>query len=141
MSGPGFVFRAPADRAVERTERSVTVRPAVESEPELESVTRFPLLKPFRPSLWPGVVTELDSRTGQLAAGLGGEIVASEDVRVGGLRARRYELAYEREGEGLRYRITFAFRGREQFQLLCRYAGADAPPEACVLLETTFRTV
>lgn len=139
VRGPGFTFSAPADREIARTDRAVTVQPPAEGDDELESVTRYPLLKPFRPTLWPGVVTELDGVVNKLATGLGGTIESSEDVRATGRRARRYEIAYERDGTALRQRITFVFRGREEFQLLCRYADAEVSPRACALLEETFR--
>lgn len=140
VRGPGFVVRAPADRTVDRTGRSVTVQPPGGNGVELESVSRFPLVKRFRPSLWPGVVAELDGVADKLASRLGGSIETSEDVRLGGLRGRRYEIAYERNGEQLRQRITFVFRPRQEYQLLCRYVDGP-PPEACLLLETSFRVV
>jgi hypothetical protein len=138
VRGPGFVFRAPADRELVRTERAVMVQPPGEGGAELESVTRYPLIKAFRPTLWPGVVTELDGAVDKLAAGLSGTVESDENVRAGGRRARRYEVSYEREGEQLRQRITFVFRGREEFQLLCRYPDAETPPPACTLMEQTF---
>lgn len=141
VRGPGFLFRVPAGRAVERTDRAVIVQPLEEESVELESVSRFPLVKPFRPSLWPRVVTELDGVAAKLASGLSGELVSSEDVRAGGRRARRYEITYSRGGADLRQRITFVFRRREELQLLCRYVAADTPPPACTLLEQTFRIV
>jgi hypothetical protein len=139
VSGSGFVFRAPAGREILRTERTVSVQPRAAESPELESVTRYPLIKPFRPTLWPGVVTELDGSMDKLAAGLEGTIESAEDVRVAGRRGRRYEIAYARDGKALRERITFVFRSRVEFQLLCRYAEPDGPPVACDLLEQTFR--
>ena len=73
VGGPGFTFSAPEDREIARTPRSVTVLPAEESSQELESVTVFPLVKPYRPALWPQAAKELDGVAGRLADSLGGE--------------------------------------------------------------------
>ena len=137
----GYVFRAPADHEIERSQRVVTLASPDKGSTELESVSRYPLIKPFRRTLWPGVRTELDGAVDKLNAGLSGTIESRQDVRVGGRLGRRYEVAYERAGQAMRQRITFVFRGREEYQLLCRYADAEAAPRACTLLEETFRLV
>ena len=139
VTGQGFAFEAPSGRDVTRTLRSVTVVPADESSPELESVTRFPLVKAFSPSLWPKAVVELDGVAAQLAKSLGGTVERKETVNRGGVRGRRYEIAYERDGVALRQRIALLLRRRTEYQLLCRWSASDGEPEACTLLETTFR--
>jgi hypothetical protein len=140
VAGPGFTFSAPAGREVARTPRSVTVLGASEASQELESVTRFPLVKAFRPSLWPKAAAELDGVAERLAASLGGEYVESpKTVRRGGLRGRLYEIAYEREGIALRQRLTLLLDRRSEYQLFCRWPASVGEPAACGQLEQTFR--
>ena len=140
VSGPGFTFSAPVGREIERTPRSVTVLPAQEGSQELESVTIFPLVKPFRPALWPQAAKELDSVAERLAESLGGELERRRTVRIGGLRGRQYEIGYEREGVELRQRLTLLLSRRTEFQLLCRWEASSDTPEDCGILETTFKT-
>ncbi len=140
VTGPGFAFSAPAGREITRTPRSVTVLGEDDASAELESVTRFPLVKPFRPSLWPKAAAELDGVVERLAASLGGEYgEAPKTVRRGGLRGRLYEIVYEREGVDLRQRITLLLDRRTEYQLLCRWPASTGEPAACALLEQTFR--
>ena len=51
VRGPGFTFDAPDGREIARTPRSVSVLPADSDSQELESVTIFRLVKPFRLAL------------------------------------------------------------------------------------------
>ena len=140
VSGPGFTFAAPEGLELARTPRSVTVLPAEKGSEELASVTTFPLVKPFRPSLWPRASGELDRVARQLADSLGGELEREpETVRVGGVRGRRYEIAYEREGTDLRQRLALLLTRRTEYQLLCRWAADGETPDACTILERTFR--
>ena len=140
VSGPGFTFDAPEAREIARTPRSVSVLPAEIGSQELESVTIFRLVKPFRPALWPQAAKELDGVAERLADSLGGELEQQpKTVRIAGLRGRQYEIGYEREGIQLRQRLTLLLSRRTEYQLLCRWeAGADMP-EACRDLETSFR--
>jgi hypothetical protein len=139
VSGPGFTFRAPETREIARTPRSVTVLPAESGSQELESVTIFRLVKPFRPALWPQAANELDGVAGRLAQSLGGELEREETVRIAGLRGRRYEIAYTRDGADLRQRLTLLLARRTEYQLLCRWEATAAPPDACADMETTFQ--
>ena len=140
VGGPGFTFAAPEGLELARTPRSVTVLPAEEGSQELASVTTFPLVKPFRPSLWPKASGELDRVARQLADSLGGELEREpETVRVGGVRGRRYEIAYEREGTDLRQRLTLLLTRETEYQLLCRWDAGDDLPQACTSLEASFR--
>jgi hypothetical protein len=140
VAGPGFTFSAPGEREITRTPRSVTVLAKGEASQELESVTRFPLVKVFRPSLWPGASAELDGVAERLTASLGGEYGETpKTVRRGGLRGRLYEIRYEREGVALSQRLTLLLDTRTEYQLLCRWQQAAGEPAACGLLETTFR--
>ena len=138
VRGAGFRFLAPADWRETRLARQVSISPQPRAD-DLVSVTVFRLLKPFRPALWPRVVGELDRTAGELARGLGGRVESSKTVRVGGLRAREYELAYRRGGRDLRNRIVFALQRRTEYQLLCRWLASDDEPEACGLLLQSFR--
>ena len=74
VSGPGFTFQAEQGREIARTPRSVSVLPADSGSQELESVTIFRLVKPFRPALWPQAAKELDGVAERLAESLGGEL-------------------------------------------------------------------
>ena len=141
MDGPQLTsFAAPEGLELGRTPRSVTVLPADEGSQELASVTVFPLVKPYRPALWPKASGELDRVSRQLADSLGGELEREpETVRVGGLRGRRYEIAYEREGKELRQRLTLLLSRRTEYQLLCGWEASSAVPEACASLEASFR--
>jgi len=140
VGGLGFTFKAEQGREIARTPRSVSVLPAQVGSPELESVTIFPLIKPFRPALWPKAADELDGVAERLVSSLDGELVAEpQTVRRGGLRGRLYEIRYEREGVELRQRLTLLLSRRTEYQLLCRWAAAAGKPPGCALLETTFR--
>ena len=140
VSGPGFTFSAAEGREIERTPRSVSVLPAEEGSQQLESVTTFPLIKPYRPALWPQAAEELDGVAERLAKSLGGELQGEPaTVRRGGLRGRLYEIAYEREGVELRQRLTLLLSRRTEYQLLCRWEASGDMPAACTDLEATFR--
>ena len=140
VTGPGFTFSVEEGREIARTPRSVTVLPADASSQELESVTVFRLVKPYRPALWPAAARELDGVAERLAGSLGGKLLgAPETVRRGGLRGRLYEIEYAREGVELRQRLTLLLSRRTEYQLLCRWEAAADEPPACSLLESTFR--
>ena len=140
ISGPGFTFSTPQSREIERTPRSVSVLSAEESGQELESVTIFPLIKPYRPALWPQAAEELDGVAERLAESLGGELQEEPaTVRRGGLRGRLYEIAYERKGVELRQRLTLLLSRRTEYQLLCRWEASGDMPEGCTILEGTFK--
>jgi hypothetical protein len=118
----------------------VSVLPEGEASQELASVTRFPLVKAFRPSLWPGASVELDGVAQRLTASLGGEYgEAPKTVRRGGLRGRLYDIRYERKGVALSQRLTLLLSRHTEYQLLCRWEASADEPAACALLETSFR--
>ncbi len=133
MHGPGYRFSAPGDWSVERGAREVRASDGI----DLVSVTRFVLLRGFRPGLWDHVVPELDRAATELAQQQNGEMSSSADVTVAGRRARRYDIAYERDGKELVERIAFVLRGKTEYLLLCRYErGGDT--RACDRLLATF---
>jgi hypothetical protein len=133
VQGTGYRFSAPADWAVVRSGREVRASDGL----KLVSVTRYPLLRAYRPELWVRVVPELDRAATQLAKEQHGEISESRTVSLAGRQARRYDLAYERDGEALVERIAFVLRGKTEYLLLCRYErGGDT--DACDRLLATF---
>ena len=141
VSGPGFTFKAEQARELARTPRSVSVLPVESGSQELESVTIFPLVKPYRPALWPRAAAELDSVAERLAKSLGGELEQQpQTVRIAGLRGRQYEIGYEHEGVALRQRLTLLLSRRTEYQLLCRWEASADTPKDCGILETTFKT-
>src|SRR5262245_45382286 len=139
VSGPGFTFKAPGGRQIARTQRSVSVLPPEQGSPELISVTRFPLLRRFRPALWPGAVVELDGVADRLVRSLHGKLESGETVRLHGLRGRRYEISFEKGGKALRQRLVFLLKGKTEYQLLCRWDQGGSEPAACGVLEESFR--
>jgi hypothetical protein len=134
VSGPGYAFDAPGGWQVVR---KADVREASHGT-QLVSVTRFPLLRAYRPALWAKVVVELDRAAAQVAAQQHGKVTDPRSVAVAGRQARRYDIAYERSGKQLVERIAFVLRAKTEFLLLCRYeAGGDT--RACDGLLATFR--
>ena len=133
VEGSDYHFNAPADWRVVRTERAVEASKAL----QLVSVTRFPLLRRYRPDLWVRVVPELDRAATQLAQQQKGEVSDSRTVMIAGQQARRYDIEYERDGKALVERIAFVLRGKTEYLLLCRYdRGGDT--RACDRLLATF---
>jgi hypothetical protein len=139
VRGPGFSFRAPQDWRTVRRTRTISVAP-VDGGPELVQVLYFRLSKPYRPSKFPQVILEIDAAVKQLAKQLDGTATEGETVTVGGLRGRRYELGFEKEGAKLHQRITFLLRvPRREFELLCQWGEDAGEPEACGVLTASFR--
>jgi hypothetical protein len=135
VTGTGYRFSAPSSWSVHRTGRQVT---ATSGSVDLVGVTTFTLARRYRPQLWPKVVPVLDNAAGDLAAQLHGELRSRATVVVAGRRARRYEIAYRRDGKELVERTAFVLEGRREHQLLCRFeAGADEV--ACRTLFSSFR--
>ncbi len=134
VRGAGYSFSAPADWAVVRRAREVRSAEGL----SLLSVTRFQLVRPFRPELWPEVVQELDDAAAEIARQQEGGVTASETTTISGRRARVYEIDYEDEGEELVERIGFVLRGRTEYLLLCRYE-RGGETRACERLLATFR--
>lgn len=134
MHGPGYFFSAPAGWTVTRKGAEVQVAQGT----QLVSVTRFPLVRPFRPTLWTKVLPQLDQAAEALARQQQGTVTERATVMISALRARRYEVAYARDGKQLVERIAFVLRGKTEYELLCRYErGGDT--RACDGLLATFR--
>ena len=133
VRGTGYRFAAPVGWRVVRSGRDVQAAQGL----ALVSVTRYPLLRAFRSSLWDHVVPELDRVAAGLAAQQEGTVGASRTVTISGRRARRYDIDYRRDGKQLVERLGFVLRGQTEYLLLCRYArGGDT--RACDRLLATF---
>ena len=134
VQGAGFTFVAPAEWGVSRKGREVQVAQGT----LLISVTRFPLLRRFKPALWDKVVPELDRAATAVARQQQGTVSDPRTVTVAGQKARRYDVAYAGEGKQLVERIAFVLRGKTEYLLLCRYERGGRT-EACDRLLTSFR--
>jgi hypothetical protein len=142
VAGPGFTFAAPNGWQIEVRGRSASASPHPGAA-ELVSVRVFRLARAYRPALWDTVVPELDRVAAELADQLGGEIASSAVVVVGGRRAKRYDIRYNRDGSEIFERTAFLLVERQEFQLICRYPSADEVegPRACATLFSSFRLV
>ena len=134
VQGEGFTFRAPTGWAVQRRGGELQVAQGT----DLVSVTRYPLLHRFRADQWAKVVPELDRAAAAVARQQAGTVVDPQTVAVGGEKARRYDVDYERDGKKLTERITFLLREKTEYLLLCRYP-RGGPMDACELLLRSFR--
>jgi hypothetical protein len=133
VRGNGYRFSAPAEWSVSRNPRAVQASEGL----ELISVTRYPLVRAFRPALWEHVIPELDRAAAGVAEQQHGTVASSQTTIAASRRARSYEIEYSRDGEPLVERITFVLRGKTEYYLLCRYEdGGDT--DACDRLLATF---
>jgi hypothetical protein len=139
IDGPGFFFRAPSDWHVKRVSAGVSASPKPVS-PELVSVAVFPLARTFTPSLYEREVQkELDPSAAQLAAQQQGTVKKRADVNVAGAKARQYLIDYSRNGQDLSEQITFVFRGKKEFELLCQWEASKSLPDYCTQLTASFK--
>jgi hypothetical protein len=133
VRGAGYTFSAPADWKIVRPGREVRVTKGL----AVVSVTRFPLLRPYRPELWASVVPELDRTAEEVAEQQNGSVTSRKTLEIGERDARRYDVSYEHEGKQLVERLGFVLQGKTEYLLLCRYErGGDT--EACDRLLATF---
>jgi hypothetical protein len=134
LRGTGYTFSAPAGWQASLSGREVRAFSGL----AVVSVTRFALLRRFRPELWPKAVPELDRAAADVAKQQDGTVSRSQTVTIGGRRARRYDVDYEHGGKQLVEQIAFVLRERTEYLLLCRYErGGDT--RACERLLATFR--
>jgi hypothetical protein len=132
ITGKGFEFSAPSDWAPALTATAAVVkRDAV----TLVSVTVLPLVKPYRPQLFPRVVGELDRVAGELAGRLQGRVTERRTVIVAGRRVRQYQITHGEFAD----RLTFVLRDKQEFLLTCRWRKRDGEPAACLQLASSFR--
>jgi hypothetical protein len=134
IRGTGFTFVAPAQWEVSRKGAEVRAAQGM----QLISVTRFPLLRRFKPALWDKVVPELDRAAAGVATQQQGTVSDPRTITVAGQQARRYDVAYAAEGKQLIERIAFVLRGKTEYLLLCRYERGGST-DACDGLLTSFR--
>jgi len=134
VQGDGFTFRAPTGWAVERRGGELQVAHGT----DLVSVTRYPLLRLYRPELWAKVVSELDRAAAAVARQQRGTVADPQTIRVAGQNARSYDVEYERDGKKLTERITFVLREKTEYLLLCRYERGGRT-DACELLLRSFK--
>jgi hypothetical protein len=138
IRGSHFVFQAPGAWQITRRGGEVAAAPKPIA-PELVSVSVFRTTKPYRPSLFVKAIPELDRLASDYARRLGGIVKSRRTVRVIGERVRQYTVRYEKGSQTLLERITFVFRGRTEYQLLCQWKASDAEPSTCVQLTASFR--
>jgi hypothetical protein len=125
VTGSGYSFQAPADWKVTRSFRAV----AASSGGSTASVTVFRLSKPFKQSLWPATVRELDAQLEKLAATEKGKLVSAKTVTVAGLQAREYRIDRTDKPDE---QLVYVLRGRREYQLYCNDA------DACSMLVESF---
>ncbi len=136
IRGKHFVFAAPGDWQVTRTPRGISVAPAKQGD-DLVSVSTYPTVKPYRPSLFTRAIPEIDRAAAQYAKELGGSVASSATVTVAGGRARQYVVDYGK----LRERISFVFRGKTEYFLVCQWRSSSKEPDACAQLTASFRPI
>lgn len=133
VRGNGFAFSAPADWKVTQAPVSVVVSEGGK-DTKVAAYT-FRTVKPYRPSLWPRAVAELDRKARALAGKLHGRVISSATTTVAGRRARQYVFEYASK----RAKLTFFYKGRKEYELYCGWKKADGEPSACKILLETFR--
>jgi hypothetical protein len=134
VRGSGYRFSAPLAWRVVRSGREVQVSKGL----ALVSVTRYPLLRAYRPGLFDHILPELDRAAAGLAAQQQGKVGESRTVTISGRRARSYEIDYSRDGKQLVERLAFVLRDKTEYLLLCRYPRGGST-DACDRLAATFK--
>ena len=132
IAGSGYAFDGSTELEVTRSGRTLTG----ELDGHAVSVSTFRLARPYRPELWTSVVPELDRVADELAAKLGGRVVARETRPIAARRARLYRVERARDDTRL---VAFVLRGTSEYQLLCRWPGDDEASGPCHDLLETFR--
>jgi hypothetical protein len=133
VRGSGYSFSAPTTWQVVRSGREVQASKGV----ALVSVTRYPLLRAYRSTLFDHVRPELDRAAAGLATQQQGKVAESHTVTISGRLSRSYDIDYAHNGKQLVERLAFVLRGKTEYLLLCRYVrGGDTG--ACDRLVATF---
>jgi hypothetical protein len=133
IHGADYSFSAPMDWQVARSARELRASSGI----SVVSVTRFPLLRTYRPALWPRVVPELDRAADAVARQQTGTVTQRATVQIAERNARHYQVAYEHEGRRLVEELGFVLVGKTEFLLLCRYE-RGGETAACDRLLATF---
>jgi hypothetical protein len=134
VSGTGYSFAGPRGWTLARKPDSLELVRGI----DVVSVLRFGVLHSYRPALWPEVVTELDRNAETIAHLLHGSVSSRETVTIAGVRARRYDVAFRRQGRSVVERLGFVLRGKTEYELLCRFERGSSTA-ACDQLFETFR--
>lgn len=132
VTTPLYTYQAPGDWQATVAGRNAIVKNGPDT---LVSVTLLPTLKPYRPALFPQLIGELDRITGVFAGRLQGRVTARQTILVAGGKVRQYEITHR----DLVDRLTFVFRGKQEFLLTCRWKAKDGRPDACDQQTSTFR--
>jgi hypothetical protein len=138
LRGAGFRFRAPADWKVVRRDTTVGASPRPLA-PEVVSVSVFRTTKPYDPALFQKATKELDGLAGDLAKRLHGTVQSKATTSLQGQKVRQYVIAYKKGEDDVREKITFLFKGRTEYYLLCQWKASDGEPATCARLLKTFR--
>ena len=138
LRGPNFSFRAPADWKVVRRNTTVGASPRPLA-PEVVSVSVFRTTKPYRPDLFQKAIKELDATAMDLATRLHGTVKSKATVQLQGQKVRQYVIAYKKGDDDVLERITFLFKGRTEYYLLCQWKASDDEPASCMRLLKTFK--
>ena len=112
VRGHGYSFNAPGGWKV--TTSATSTMAAHDSE--LLQVSTFPLVHTYSDALFGKVKPELDARMQAVAKDTGGAVTGSRTVTALGARAHSYEVAAGKDV--LEY--TFVFRGKREYELVCR---------------------
>jgi hypothetical protein len=140
LRGEGFSFRAPGDWKVVRRDSTVAASPKPLA-PEVVSVAVFPTTKPYDPSLFAKATVELDRVASDLATRQQGTVRSKTTTTFQGEKVRQYLIAYNKNGEDVLERITFFFKGRTEYYLLCQWKASDDEPASCARLLKTFKLI
>jgi len=139
--GAGFLFKAPGKWHVSRTQNQVAASPKPIA-PELVSISVFPLQRVYTSDLYEREVKqELDPYSRKLARQQHGKVVESKYVEVAVIQSRQYALDYPRSGKQLGERITFVFRNKTEYELLCEWDASKSEPDYCAQLTASFRPI
>jgi hypothetical protein len=129
VHGHGYSFNAPGGWKVTTSATSTEAS----HDSQLLQVSTFPLVRPYTDSLYAKVKQELDARMQAVARDVNGTVTGSRTVTAGGGRAHSYEVA---AGEDV-LEYTFVFRGKREYELLCR-RHASQSDENCKTLVSSF---
>jgi hypothetical protein len=99
----------------------------------------FPTTKPYSPALFAKAAKELDGVAADLASRQHGTVKSSATTRLQGQKVRQYVIAYKKLDEDVLERITFLFKGRIEYYLLCQWKASDNEPASCARQLKTFK--
>jgi len=74
-----------------------------------------------------------------LASRQHGTVKSRATTLLQGQKVRQYAIAYKKGGDDVLERITFLFKGRTEYYLLCQWKASDDEPASCARLLKTFK--